>query len=143
MAGTLRGTIHHLAADFAAGVLGVIRSASLEDLLAQTEGAVRRGPGRPPSRAVASSVHERLPHAPQAPRTRRTGRKGRLPRRSASDIGHVIDKIVELLSGKPKGLRAEQIRAALNLSSKELPRPIALALSSKKISKTGQKRATT
>jgi hypothetical protein len=140
MTGTLRDTIHHLAADFAAGVLGVIRSSSLEDILAESGGAVRRGPGRPPSQAVASRVLERLPHAPQA---RRTGRKGRLQRRSASDIGHVIDKIVELLSSKPKGLRAEQIRAALDLSSKELPRPIALALSSKKISKTGRKRATT
>jgi hypothetical protein len=142
MTGTLRDTIHHLAVDFAAGVLGVIRSASLEDILAESGGTVRRGPGRPPSRAAASHL-ERLPSAPQAPRARRTGQKGRLQRRSASDIGHVIDKIVELLSSKPKGLRAEQIRAALDLSAKELPRPIALALSSKKISKMGQKRATT
>jgi hypothetical protein len=143
MAGTLRDTIHRLAVDFAAGVLGVVRGASLEDILAETGGAVRRGPGRPPSQAVASRVLERSPRAAQAHRPRRTGRKGRLQRRSASDIGHVVDKIVELLSGKSKGLRAEQIRAALDLSSKELPRPIALALSSKKISKTGQKRATT
>lgn len=137
MTGTLRETIHLLAADFAAGVLGVIRGASLEDILAETEGVARRGRGRPPSQVVVSNPKDGSPRAP------RPGRPGRLQRRSASDIGHVIDQIVELLSDKPKGLRAEQIRAALGLSSKELPRPIAQALSSKQISKTGQKRATT
>jgi hypothetical protein len=136
MTGTLRDTIQHLAADFAVGVLDVIRGASLEDILSETEGAVRRGRGRPPSQ-VARSIPD---HAPPAARS---GRKARLQRRSAADIGNVIQRIVELLSGKAKGLRAEQIRAALGVSAKELPRPIALALSSKQITKAGQKRATT
>jgi hypothetical protein len=144
MTGTLRDTIHLLAADFAAGVLGVVRGASLEDILAetaQTGGVARRGRGRPPS--VAAGVGSLANVAARAPRAPKSGRSGRLPRRSASDIGGVVAKIVDLLSGTPKGLRAEQIRAALNLSSKELPRPIAQALSSKQISKVGQKRATT
>ena len=137
MTGTLRDTIQKLAGDFAAGVLGVIRGASLEDILAETESVVRRGRGRPPSQANARGLLDPASPAPKL------GRKGRLQRRSASDIGQVVSRIVELLSGKPKGLRAEQIRAALGLSAKELPRPIAQALSAQQITKSGQKRATT
>ncbi len=148
MTGTLRDTIHLLAADFAAGVLGVIRGASLQDILAETEGegVARRGRGRPPSQVVASSPPDRSSRSAAAPRAARPGRSarsGRLQRRSASDIGDAIEQIVGLLAAHPKGLRAEQIRASLGLSARELPRPIAQALSLKQISKTGQKRATT
>jgi hypothetical protein len=54
-----------------------------------------------------------------------------------------VDSIVSLLERRPDGLRAEQIRAELGLEAKELPRPIAEALASKRINKQGQKRATT
>ncbi len=136
MTGTLRDTIQQLAAEFAAGVLGVIRGASLEDILAETESVARGG-----RNALLQVDASRRSTA--GGRTSPLGPSGRLPRRSAADIGEVVDQVVELLSGKPKGLRAEQIREALGLSSKELPRPIALALSSQRITKTGQKRATT
>jgi hypothetical protein len=68
---------------------------------------------------------------------------GRLGRRSAKDLARVVDQIADLLSKNPKGLRAEQIRKELGLSAKEVPRPIAKALASKRITKVGQKRATT
>jgi hypothetical protein len=51
--------------------------------------------------------------------------------------------MVALLRAHPTGLRSEQIRAELGLRANEMPRPIAMALSKKKIRKTGQKRATT
>ena len=57
MTGTLRDTIQVLAADFAAGVLGVIRGASLEEILAETgtaPGTARRG--RPSSRDTTRSA---------------------------------------------------------------------------------------
>ncbi|NOU34870.1 MAG: DNA-binding protein, partial [Polyangiaceae bacterium] len=43
----------------------------------------------------------------------------------------------------PDGLRAEEIREAIGVSAKELPRPLGDALDGKRITKKGQKRATT
>ncbi|MDF2694223.1 MAG: hypothetical protein K0S65_2606, partial [Labilithrix sp.] len=74
---------------------------------------------------------------------RKRGRGGRLGRRSQADIGQMVDGIVSLLQKHPEGLRAEQIREALACQAKELPRPLADALAEGRISKTGQKRATT
>jgi hypothetical protein len=66
-----------------------------------------------------------------------------LPRRSAGDIAHVVDRIVALLKQTPGGLREEQIRDKLGLVSKELPRPLKEALDAGRIAKSGQKRSTT
>jgi hypothetical protein len=135
MSGSLRGTISQLASEFAAGILGAIRGSSLEAILGETAGAARRRPGRPrknPLDGAESPVAE----------TPRRGRGGRL-RRSAKALSRVVDQIASLLASHTKGLRAEQIRADLRLSAKELPRPIALALEGKRITKTGEKRATT
>jgi hypothetical protein len=124
---TLRNTISELAASFASSVLAAIRSASLEEILAEASG---RGAGR--ARALAAVVGQA-----------RRGRRGRLPRRSATDIAGLVDRIVSLLKAHPKGLRAEQIRGELGLEAKELPRPITEALSRRVITRSGQKRATT
>ncbi len=139
MTASLRDTIQQLAAGFAAGVLDAIRGSSLEDILAETQGR-RRGPGRPPKNSVFTAA------APEVASARRSAgrRKGRrLGRRSAGALERVVDRIVELLSKNSRGLRAEQIRASLGLSAKELPRPIAKALAARRIRKVGQKRATT
>ena len=126
----LRTTLSQLANEFANGVLRAIRGASLEEILAESGqgGSAKRG--RPP--AVAA-------HADPAVR----GRRRRRGRRSAKDIAGVVQDIVDLLGSHPEGLRAEQIRHALGLDAKDLPRPIGEALSSRKIVKQGQKRATT
>ena len=55
----------------------------------------------------------------------------------------MVENIVSLLQKSPEGLRAEQIREALGVQAKELPRPLADGLSEGRISKSGQKRATT
>lgn len=55
----------------------------------------------------------------------------------------MVEDIVALLGKNPEGLRAEQIRDALGVQAKELPRPLADALTEGRIKKTGQKRATT
>jgi hypothetical protein len=141
---TLRSTISQLANEFAAGVLEAIRGASLHEILAESgagsaAGTSRRRAGRP---AAADAGRGRAA-APAAGGARRRGRGGRLGRRSAGDIAGLVEKIVHLLEGSPEGLRAEQIREQLGLEAKELPRPIAEALSSRKIAKQGQKRATT
>jgi hypothetical protein len=126
MATSLRNTLNQMATQFATGVINAIRAASLEEILAETGGATGRG-------VSAASLNG----------GGRRGRKGRLERRSAQDISKLVERIVALLSSKPRGLRAEQIREELGLEAKELPRPIAEALAANKVSKTGQKRATT
>ncbi len=125
MAQTLRTRIQQLAASFAASLLDAIRAASLEELLAETG----RRPHGATSRPVLGSS--------------KLGAGGRLPRRSLDEIADVADRICTLLEGHPEGLRAEQIRSELALDAKELPRPLAEALSSRRVTKTGQKRATT
>ncbi len=121
---SLRAHLNELASSFANGVLAAIRTASLEDLLTES-GSARRLPSLRGGAARASRS------------------SGRLPRRSAADIGQVLDRIAGLLKSSPKGLRAEQIRQRLNLLSKELPRPLKEGLATGRLGKSGNKRATT
>jgi len=135
MSASLRQTLSKLAASFAADVLGMIRNAPLEDLLAGAPGSNR---AVAPALAAHASA---LPELGNSPLLRRRG--GRLPRRSSGDIEHVIESIVVLLKQSPSGLRAEQIRESLGLQAKELPRPLKEGLKAGKLAKSGQKRATT
>jgi hypothetical protein len=137
----LRNTIETLATHFAASVLDALRSASIDELVdvAGTGGATRRGPGRPRSAERDAAANGAASSAPR----RRAGRGGRLGRRTASDITRMIESIVSVLTKAGAGMRAEQIREALGVEAKELPRPLAEAISGGRITKSGQKRATT
>jgi hypothetical protein len=129
---TLRSALNDLAATFATSVLAAIRGASLEDLLAESGGGARRGPGRPAKSKAAQSP-------PATPRARKPGR---LARRSPAEIAKALDQVVALVKGKKDGLRAEQIRAALKMQSKEMPRVLKEGMAKKKLKAKGQKRAT-
>ncbi len=131
MSTSLRNRLNELASSFATSVLAAIRGASLDELVTESSGANGKRAPRAASRAAAAA----------SPAPRRRG--GRLPRRSAGDIAGVIEQIVTLLKSNPGGLRAEQIREELGLQAKELPRPLKEALDSGRLSKSGQKRATT
>jgi hypothetical protein len=126
---SLRSTLDSLASSFASEVLHAIRAASLDELLTETSGGTRRGPGRP--RATVSA-------APTAT-TRRP--PGRLARRSHEEIAKTLGLIVAAVKAKP--MRAEQIRQVLKLDKRELPRVLAEGLKTKKLKSKGQKRATT
>jgi hypothetical protein len=142
---TLRQTLNDLAASFASNVLEAIRGASLEDLVPSAGGRTGRASALGAAMGALSSSGAdgaRSDGAMGAPRARR-GRGGRLARRSSGDIAQVIDGIVGLLRQNPRGLRAEQIRQKLGMEAKELPRPLKEALEGGKLSKVGQKRATT
>src|ERR1700678_1571331 len=110
---SLPSPLDSLAASFANSIIDAIRGASLAELLHDSGGAPRKGPGRPPKSAAAPAV------AAAAPRARKPGR---LPRRSAEQIAKLLDQVVALVKGKKEGLRAEEIRAALKMESKEMPR---------------------
>lgn len=134
----LKSTIEGLATQFAVSVIEALRGASIEELYAVTSGAASGGGarrGRPRADAGAGAARKVAPVA--------RGRGGRLGRRSADQIGKMIDSIVDVVTKSASGLRAEQIRDQLGVEAKELPRPLADALASGRISKTGQKRATT
>jgi hypothetical protein len=131
MSTSLRNRLSELASSFASSVLAAIRGASLDELVTDSSSPNGRGAPRAVSRGSAAAA---------APSRRRGGR---LPRRSAGDIAGVIEQIVTLLKNNPGGLRAEQIREELGLQAKELPRPLKEALDSGRLSKSGQKRATT
>ena len=142
----LRSTIEALASQFASSVLEALRSASIDELVqvAGASSAPRRGPGRPRAAASAPSAASAAVEAEDAPSAGargRRGRGGRLGRRSAGDISRMIELIVGALQKAGEGLRAEQIRETLGVEAKELPRPLAEAISSGRITKSGQKRS--
>jgi hypothetical protein len=137
MATILRSTLASLADNFASAVFAAIRGASLDELVAESGGAPRRGPGRP--RGSSTTKAASTPARTSAP-SRRS--KGRLPRRSPADIAKALGTIVALLKGKKAGLRSEQIRDALKLDKRELPRVLGEGLKTKRLKSKGQKRAT-
>jgi hypothetical protein len=127
---SLRSTLDSLATSFAGAVLDAIRGASIQELLAESGGAPRRGPGRPPK-------------APAAAKPARRAKPGRLPRRSPEEITKTLDRIHGLLKSKKGGMRSEEIRKALKLDVREVPRVLKEGLAKKKLKSRGQKRATT
>jgi hypothetical protein len=126
MSTSLQSKIQDLAEEFANSILEAIVSSPLEEVLGSGGAGKKLAPtgggGSKPAKRASS---------------------GRLARRSDEDIAGVVEGIVALLKDAPEGLRAEDIREALSLEAKELPRPIAEALRQKLISKSGNKRATT
>jgi hypothetical protein len=131
MPSSLRQQLSELASSFASDVLDAIRSASIDDLLAETSA------GAPPVHATT-----RRPGRAERPAGRATGKPGRIPRRSAKDIAGLIDRIAVLLRQSPKGLRAEDIRKKLGVRANELPRPLKEGVQAGRLSKSGRKRAT-
>jgi hypothetical protein len=131
---TLRSRLDSLASSFAAEVVRAIQSASLEELLSEV-GSTR----------VGSTRGAGLPRASRAPAPSpyRSRRASRLPRRSAEDIKATLHEVHDLLKASKSGLRAEQIRAALKLDVREMPRVLKEGLATKKLASKGQKRATT
>ena len=127
----LRQTIEAQAVQFANAIVQALRSASLDELVSITSGG-GRAPARAPSAKTTVTV--------AAPKVAK--KAGRLGRRSPSDIARTLDNIVAVLTAHPEGLRAEQLKAALNLDTREVPRPIAEGLKSGVLKKSGQKRAT-
>jgi hypothetical protein len=127
MPNSLRSALDALASSFADGVLQAIRSASIEDLQAESGGRPRRGGG-----TTAGNP---------GPRARAT-KSGRLARRSEAEILKAVEQVLALVKKNKAGLRAEQIKTALGLQAKEMPRILKTAVAGKKLKKKGQKRAT-
>jgi hypothetical protein len=132
---SLRTRLHDLASSFADDVLAAIRTASLDELVANSQGA---GNGRRARVAGDGGQPDPL-HAPKA---KTNG--SRLARRSAEDIAKTLGLVVAAVKAtKGKGMRAEELRDFLKLDKRELPRVIEEGLKAKKLKSKGQKRGTT
>jgi hypothetical protein len=129
----LHSRISALAASFVDSVLTAVKSSSLQELVGSSSGV----------RAETRVARSAPPARPSAAAPAQVAPGGRLPRRSGEDIAKVLEVVVSLLGSRKNGLRAEQIRAELNLQAKELPRILKEGLARKKIRAVGQKRATT
>jgi hypothetical protein len=127
MATALHSRLSALADNFANAILDAIRGAPLEELLG--------GTARARSSGARSSPATTRPGRPSSSR--------RLKRRSPQDIAKALEQVQGLLKRNKDGLRAEQIRDALRMQSKEMPRVLAEGLTKRKLKKKGQKRATT
>jgi hypothetical protein len=136
---TLKNRISVLAEEFSAGVLAAIRSASLEEIL--SEGGRSRGPVAAHAPAAAAPAKR----GPGRPRGASSANKksGRLARRSPEQIAQVVESIVGALKKQKAGMRSEQLQKLLSLDKKEISGPLAEALDGKKITKKGERRATT
>lgn len=126
----LQSRLSDLARNFANAVLEALRGAPLQELFASG------------GHEAASSERSARSSTPAATRKGRPHSPGRLQRRSAEDIAKALDEVVGLVKKHKDGRRAEQIRAALGMQPKEMPRILKEGLSTKKLKSKGQKRAT-
>jgi hypothetical protein len=151
MTNALRSNIQQLASTFAAAIVSAIRGANLDDILSLAEsgsGAAHapapatRGPGRPRKTAAAPPARKAAPAPAAAAAPAKKSKGGRLRRRSPDDIAKALAQVVGLVKTKKGGLRAEQIRVALKMEAKEMPRVLKEGLSKKVLKSKGQKRST-
>jgi hypothetical protein len=142
MTNALRSNIQQLATTFAAAVVTAIRGANLQDILSLADGpraeAKPQRRGRPQRKAAGAA-----PAAPAPASTSGRKSKGRLRRRSPEEIAKALAQVVAVVKPKKAGLRAEQIRAALKMEAKEMPRILKEGLAKKVLKSKGQKRSTT
>jgi hypothetical protein len=125
----LHSRLGDLASQFASDVLAALRSASLDELQAGNE----MGNGRRARRGTTTAPRASAPKATKS---------GRLPRRSPEEIAKVLDHVVALVKKSKTGMRSEEIKKALNLDVREVPRLLREGIAKKKLTKKGEKRAT-
>ena len=131
---SLRSTLDALASSFADAVLAAIRSASLGELVG--------GPARGQRAAAEDQTTRFRPGNNKTTRVVETSH-GRLARRSPEDIAKTLGLVVAALKASKEGMRAEELRAFLQIDKRELPRVLHEGLRSKKLRSKGRKRATT
>ena len=119
---TLKKRVEELANQFAANVLMAIRGASLDEIL--------EGHRAEPSRATAVT-----PKQAAQPRTKR-GARPRTP-------GVEPATIEAALRANGKALRSEELRRLTGLDKRAFLRAVGEAIQAKRVTKTGEKRATT
>ncbi|CAN5811297.1 hypothetical protein BH09MYX1_BH09MYX1_53040 [soil metagenome] len=127
---TLHADLRDLCTTFTSGILQAIRKATVGELV-EIAGP---SPQAPESRARAVQP----PATSRGPRRRR----GRLTRRTSEQLAETLARVVALVRQHSQGLRSEEIKKALDLDARELPRVFALGFAQKTLRSKGQKRST-
>jgi hypothetical protein len=144
---TIEQTIQELASQFVHSVLQALSGASLQELsaLAGDNGGWRRGSssssgargrGRGRGRAAAAPV------AAKEPAGGRGRRGGRRHRRSSEDVSDLAEKVSQFVRESNGNVAVSDIAKGLGVSTQDITRPVAIALSAGKIYKEGEKRLT-
>jgi hypothetical protein len=107
--------------------------ASLDGLVSTFTGSILE--------AVRRSSVEELARLGTAPAEEHV--TGRLRRRSAAEITHALVRVIALLDGRPGGMRVKEIRLALGMDPREMPRVLQEGLRRRLLQTDGRKRATT
>jgi hypothetical protein len=126
----IENLIHEMARTLASSVVGEMRNIIVGG------GVYVIPPGAPTH--MYRRVREQVANA--APRR---ARDGRLARRTADDISGALTRVQGILRAASGPMRAEDIRAKLDLPSKAMPRILKTGLANGMLKSTGQKRATT
>jgi hypothetical protein len=134
---TLTSQLQSLAQSFTQQVIAAIQAAPLNEIMAS--GGTSTANPRSARALGGGGMPDPLVITP----AKRAAKPGRLPRRSAVEIAAMLSKIVLLVKTHKVGMRAEEIRSALGLQAKEMPRILKEGLAKKKLTRKGQKRATT
>ncbi len=136
MDASLRRRLGSLMAGLASDILELIGHSSVEDLLAETAPAPRRGGRREAVRVEPRGPRKAVPRRPSS--------KGR--RQPTIDRTSLAEHMVEVVREHPAGLRADEIRGKLPFLPRVPDRLFQLALGdavrSGRLSKAGQRRAT-
>jgi hypothetical protein len=123
----LRSQLDALAARFAREIDAALHTASPEDLLRSSS------PG---------GAGARRQFGVEAGDTLLT-LSGRLVRRSEEGIEASLDRVVDLVRGRKKGMRAEEIRTTLDMLPQEMPRILREGVRTERLASRGRKRAKT
>ena len=152
---SLEQKIADLTEAFALQVFGVLRAGSLDDLLALGRPSHPR-PGRVPAK-LAGTVRKRGRGRPRKAEAnggpQSWGEWGpkksthKRIRRSPLELQKLANLIVAIVKDHPTGVNAEDIKTRMgikhgNVGAKVFTKPLAVALASKRIRKTGTRRGT-
>jgi hypothetical protein len=127
MSNAFRSHLSDLTASLVDAILLAARSATLDELIAEPHrGAVElhRNAGQPPPQWAGEST-------------------GQPPRRPADEVAKTLELVFLFLRGQKDGLRSEQLQRRLGVSKQLMSRVLDLGLASTKLTRKGQRRATT
>jgi len=137
----LNAALQELTTAFVQGLIGAIRNMPISEI--NGDGS-HEAPTHAP-RAHTAPVHARAPRtaAPTKAPKAKAAKSGRLARRTPEQVEEVIASVVALVRKHPDGLRAEDIRTALDLDVREVPRVLKQGIAEGHLKiLSGQKRST-
>ena len=98
--------------------------------------------GKPSAPAASAPAGSPSPASAPAPKAAAKGRRKKGEKRTPKEIAKLTEDLLAAVTAKP-GLRMEHLGKAIGASTAELQIPVARLVEAKKITRKGEKRATT